>query len=285
MFCIDSIYRNNEYIHFLNVESDAENTPIIVFLHGFPDNAFVWDLQLEALKGKYHLIAPFIHGTLEQRKISEDRILYKELHQDLKDIILKVRKSSEQKVYLVSHDLGSCLSASFLNESDFAIDGLVHINGLGLEQFLSRKYNLRQWIKSYYIILFQSSLIRMFVGKIIPKFFMATAYNLSNVSSNDNIRSGSSSQVFNNLILYKHLLKDAFRTLFKKQKKIQTPTLFIWGKDDLFLNIPTVTEVDKFYKKSTIRLLEGGHWTLRTNFSHVNKILFKTFETWSGSYE
>jgi pimeloyl-ACP methyl ester carboxylesterase len=279
MYCVDSIYREGEYVHFLNIEASKADAPIVVLLHGFPDNAFGWELQVDALKGQFHIIAPFMLGTLNDQLISEERINSNELKQDLKAIITKIRNSKSQKIYFIAHDLGSFLSVSLCSEMENEVHGLIHINGLGLDQFVSRKFDLTQWLKSYYILLAQFSLVRTLVKKIMPKYFLKKIYTLSGISANDSLRTNDA-RVFNSIVIYKHLFRKAINHLGHKNKKISIPSLFIWGKDDSFLNIPTLNEVEKFYKNGVVRILDGGHWVSRSKAAQVNRLILKTIGTW-----
>ena len=279
MYCVDSIQRNGGTTYFLNIPH-LQDAPLLILLHGFPDNAFGWDLQIESLKDSFHIIAPFMPGTLNDELLTDKRITGPELKEDLKNIITKVRKSNEQKIFFISHDLGSFLSVSLFKEMSSDINGLIHINGLGLEQFVSRKWNFTQWTKSYYVLIAQSFVTRFIVSKVLPDYFLQKIYNLSGILTSDNIRHQNDKRVFNTISIYKHLFKDALKTIGKTNHKINTPTLFVWGKDDAFLNIPTLNEVEKFYSHGTVRILNGGHWVMRSKASHVNKILINTLDKW-----
>jgi len=43
-------------------DEGAENAPVIIFIHGFPLNKSMWDMQVEALKHNYRVIAYDIRG-------------------------------------------------------------------------------------------------------------------------------------------------------------------------------------------------------------------------------
>lgn len=284
MFCIDSIYRNEEYIHYLDIPGSEENSPLIILLHGFPDNAFGWDLQISALKGKYHIIAPFLPGTSNDRQVPYERLALEELTADIKEILKKVRQAPEQKVFILAHDLGSFLGVALTKDEDAAISGLIHFNGMGIEQFVDRKFSLTQWLKSYYVIPLQSSLVQYFISKVRPQYFLKRVYDLSGLAQDDGLRHHDR-RVFNSIALYQHLLKAAFRTLGKSSSKISIPSLFIWGSKDAFLNIPSLDEVDKFYQKGSVRILDGGHWVMRSRYEQVNRIILKTLGHWEKSHE
>ncbi len=282
MYCVNFLLRKNEYIHYLDIPSKKENAPLVILLHGFPDNAFGWDLQIEMLRKSFSVVAPFMPGTLNDNVVDSARIEGRELKEDLKAILKKVRKNSEQKIYIISHDLGCFLSVAVAEELGNEVSGLIHLNGMGLSQFVDRKWSLTQWFKSYYVLLAQSAFVRFVVSKMMPKFFLKTVYNLSRLPSEDVVRLNDK-RVFNSIAIYRHLFFSAGKTLHKKMKKLSTPALFVWGNDDAFLNIPTMNEVEKFYERGEVRILQGGHWVMREKSQQVNRILLKTLTSWEQS--
>ena len=283
MYCIDSIYRNGKEVHFINVKNSNPNAPILFMNHGFPDNAFGWDLQIESLKEKYHIIAPFMHGTLNDEEVCPKRISIKELKSDIIAIIKATQVNENVDIYLVGHDLGCFLNTPMYYHYKRRIKGIVNINGLPLVQYFSRKLDITQWMKSYYIFIAQSSIARYLISKMLPKSFLNIIYNFSKLKKSDPIR-GNDSRVFNSIYIYKILLVFILRFFFFKPKKIKAETVFIWGNDDVFLNIPTQDEVDKVHTNGVIRVIKGGHWVMRSNHTHVNRILDLTLSRWEKDH-
>lgn len=279
MYCIDSISRNGEVIHYIDEASFNQNASLVLLLHGFPDNAFGWNLQITPLKDHFHVIAPFMPGTLNSHTVSSERVKTEELIRDLSEILNKVRVSQSQKVYIVAHDLGAFLAEAFAKELEQDIKGIIFLNGMGLEQFVGRKFQLTQWFKSYYAFLFQLAFVRYLVYKVLPGYFLKTAYDQSLLPSHDEIRSNDN-RVLSTITIYKHLFRDALKLIGKKPRQLSIPCLFIWGKDDAFLNIPNLNEVDQFYTEGTVRVLDGGHWVMRSHGSQVNRNILKTLIQW-----
>lgn len=280
MFCIDSVTRNGEIIHYIDEGASTKpDVSLIFLLHGFPDNAFGWNLQINALKDHFHVIAPFMPGTLNGDSVPCGRLECEELKKDLSLILNKVKVSEFQKVYIVAHDLGAFLAESVAKDVGQEIKGLIFLNGLGLEQFVSRKFQLTQWLKSYYAFLFQLAFVRYLVHKIMPGYFLKKAYDQSLLPLHDELRKNDN-RVLSTITLYKHLFRDSFRILGKKAHRLSVPALFIWGKDDAFLNIPSLNEVDQFYNAGSVRILDGGHWVMRSLPDQVNRIIVKTLNQW-----
>jgi len=282
VYCIDSITRNGEVIHYIDEESSQQNASVLLLLHGFPDNAFGWNLQITTLKDHFHVVAPFMPGTLNGNTVSSERIRTEELKKDLCQILNKVRVSQSQKVYIIAHDLGAFLAEAFAKDSEQDINGLIFLNGMGLEQFVSRKFQFTQWVKSYYAFLFQLAFVRYLVFKVLPGYFLKTAYDQSLLPLHDELRNNDN-RVLSTITLYKNLFRDALKIIGKKPRQLAIPALFIWGKDDAFLNIPNLNEVDQFYIAGAVRILDGGHWVMRTRFDQVNRNILNTLNHWEKS--
>ncbi|MBT3584870.1 MAG: alpha/beta hydrolase [Halobacteriovoraceae bacterium] len=275
MYPVNKIENCFNYIELPSTMADA---PILVFLHGFPDNAFGWEKQFEELRGTYHLIAPFMHGTLEDGRLNRRNLELSKIKSDFKKFLVTVNPE-QRELYLVGHDLGCFLGTATAHDQDLKISGLININGLGLSQYVGRKFSLSQWLKSYYILLAQFSFTRKLVSKTMPNFFLKLIYNLSGLSKDDTIRKNDS-KALSFIYIYTRLFIRSWDLLFQKTRRLKTPTLFIWGKDDNFLNYPTRTEAGKYFENYAIRIIPGGHWVSRSNYKHVNRLIKMTIENW-----
>jgi pimeloyl-ACP methyl ester carboxylesterase len=276
MYCIDSIERKDQSIYFINEVKDFERDLVIMF-HGFPDDSYGFDSQIEQLKKDYNIIVPFMHGTLNDTKVSEKRIAPREIILDVLALLKKFNPDEKRRVILMGHDLGCFTCVGALEVIPYQVKGLVHINGLGLQQFYSRKKNLSQWVKSYYVFLTQLSIVRFVVTKLFPNFFLNLIYKLSKVNESDSLYKNNSS-VFRGINIYKHLFRKVFSYIGHPNQVIDTPTLFVWGNRDKFLDIPTRDEVDQFYNNAQIRVIVGGHWAHHSNPNQFNRIL----NNWMG---
>jgi pimeloyl-ACP methyl ester carboxylesterase len=283
MFCIESTHRNGQNVYWIDIPSSHENAPLVLFSHGFPDNGFGWEKQIEffqkTFKDQFYIAATFMHGSLNKEVASTKRIHTDELLKDINLVINQIDPGKLRAVYLIGHDLGAFLSIAIHDLMPTRIKGIVHLNGMGFQQYYHRKLSVRQWLKSYYVILIQFSLVRFIVKHICPKQFLNIIYKLSLVDPHDPLFQNDQS-LFTNLTQYKMLFKRIFHYMGMKIIKIKAPTLFIWGHQDVFLNHPTLSEVKKFYENAEIRIIEGGHWVHSSSTEHVNTLLHKTFTKW-----
>jgi pimeloyl-ACP methyl ester carboxylesterase len=112
----------------------ARGRPVLMFLHGFPEAAFVWDELLEHFakpeNGGYRCIAPNLRGY-EQSSSPADVGAYrvKFLMQDIAALIAtETLDTGNQLVCLVAHDWGGAVAWSLANQMPHLIKKLAIIN-------------------------------------------------------------------------------------------------------------------------------------------------------------
>ncbi len=103
--------------------------PVIVFLHGFPEGAFVWDVLLEHFAAKgYRCIAPNLRG-FEKSSAPGDVSQYraKFLVQDIAALIA-IESPGQPLACLVAHDWGGAVAWNMANQLPQLMQRLCIIN-------------------------------------------------------------------------------------------------------------------------------------------------------------
>ena len=92
--------------------------PVLVFLHGFPEAAFIWDELLEHFarpeNGGYRCVAPNLRGY-EQSSQPADVSAYRPKHL-VQDIAALVQVEGAPLACLVAHDWGGAVAWNFANQ-------------------------------------------------------------------------------------------------------------------------------------------------------------------------
>jgi pimeloyl-ACP methyl ester carboxylesterase len=107
--------------------------PVLLFLHGFPEAAFVWDdLMAHFLHpdhGAYRCIAPNLRGY-ERSSAPDDVKAYRAKHlvQDIEALICTVCPSGTPLAGLVAHDWGGAVAWNLANQHPELMEKLVIIN-------------------------------------------------------------------------------------------------------------------------------------------------------------
>jgi pimeloyl-ACP methyl ester carboxylesterase len=140
----------------------------IVAVHGYPDNASVWDGVVELLRERFHVVSYDVRGA-GQSGAPDDRAGYRldQLEADFASVIEAV--SPDRPVHLLAHDWGSvqgwqCVTSERLQSR---IASFTSISGPGLDhaaRWLRSKLRpsprdlatlARQLGHSYYLLVFQ----------------------------------------------------------------------------------------------------------------------------------
>src|ERR1041384_4187621 len=82
-------------------DGPADGVPVVL-VHGYPDNASVWDGAVAALAGRFRVVRYDVRGAGESgAPRSRDGYLIARL---VEDLVAVVRDATDQPVHLVAHD-------------------------------------------------------------------------------------------------------------------------------------------------------------------------------------
>ena len=104
--------------------------PLLVFLHGFPEAAFVWDQLLEHFAGRYRCVAPNLRGfEHSSAPASPSAYRVKHLVSDLEALLIQLGASESNPVAaLIAHDWGGALAWTCAVQHAALLKRLVIIN-------------------------------------------------------------------------------------------------------------------------------------------------------------
>ena len=124
--------------------------PVLVFLHGFPEAAFVWDELLEHFADRYRCVAPNLRGY-ERSSAPADVEAYRAKHL-VADISSLIDSLGGELAVLVAHDWGGALAWGLAAQRPEAIGRLVIVNSPHPATFLRElRHNPRQQAASAYM--------------------------------------------------------------------------------------------------------------------------------------
>lgn len=125
--------------------SGERGRPVLLFLHGFPEGAFVWDVLLTHFSrpenGGYRCVAPYLRGY-EQSSAPSDVSAYRAKHL-VQDILAlsQAESPSQPLAALVAHDWGGALAWGLANQHPQCLQRLVIINSPHPGTFLRELQN------------------------------------------------------------------------------------------------------------------------------------------------
>ena len=132
-------------IHLSCRAAGARGRPVLMFLHGFPEAAFVWDELLAHFArpehGGYRCVAPNLRGY-EQSSAPSDVAAYRAKHlvQDIAALIA-IESAGQPLACLVAHDWGGAVAWNLVNQMPQLQQRLAIINSPHPGTFLRELQN------------------------------------------------------------------------------------------------------------------------------------------------
>jgi pimeloyl-ACP methyl ester carboxylesterase len=265
------------------VDKCGNGDKLALCLHGFPEHSFSWRYQLPMLADLgYQAWAPNLRGygnSSRPEGVSAYAIEYL-----LEDVAGLIDASGCSEVVLLAHDWGAVIAWYFAIRQLRPLQQLVICN-VPHPQAAARDFSWSQLKKSWYIFFFQIPGLpeKLFLrndGKAMAEVMRSSAVDKSRfpdevgeVYRRNAMRPGALTAMIN-----------YYRALFfgggaKRQRDlgfpvIETPTLMVWGEDDVALTKETTYGTEMYVRDLTIRYLPRvSHWVQQEQPEVVNTMI------------
>ncbi|XP_013360580.1 PREDICTED: epoxide hydrolase 3 isoform X2 [Chinchilla lanigera] len=233
-------------LHF--VSAGRGNGPLMLFLHGFPQNWFSWRYQLREFQSHFHVVAVNLRGYIPSEAPKDvDCYTIDLLMADIQDIILGLGYS---KCILVAHDWGAVLAWNFSVYFPSLVERMVVVSAPPTSVF--QDYSIRhigQFFRVNYMLLFQlpslperllstsdfqilkSSLTGRKTGipHLTPCELEAFLYGFS--------QPGGLTGPIN-------YYRNIFRNFPLEPQELAVPTLLLWGEKDPYFQVGIVRAIE-----------------------------------------
>ena len=260
----------------------AKGQPVLMFLHGFPEAAFVWDQMLlhfsKPENGGYRCVAPNLRGY-EKSSQPQDVTSYraKFLVQDIASLI-QIEAGSAPLKALVAHDWGGGVAWNLANQLPQLMHKLVIINSPHPGTFLrDLKSNPAQIAASEYMNYFcepqaaaelsanQFEMLFGFLEKGVKPTWLTPEVKAHYIAAwSEGLQGGLNYYCASPLKPSKpgeNTLQNL--ELPDSMLRINVPTLLLWGLKDVAL-LPSLNEgLSQFIPQLTYVTIENGsHWVV-----------------------
>src|ERR1700761_6458614 len=119
---------DNEGVRIHYRKYGGDDRPLLMFVHGFPDNFETWRSQIDAFSDRYTVVTPSLRGYPPSAIPSDDRRDYSRSHY-VSDIVAVLDDIKTTKpIVLVAHDLGGAGVQDFALAYPERVAGLVLVN-------------------------------------------------------------------------------------------------------------------------------------------------------------
>jgi epoxide hydrolase 4 len=272
-------------------EAGAQNSELVILLHGFPEFSYSWRHQLPVLGEKYHVIAPDMRGYNLSDKPT--RVEDYDIEPLASDVIQLIDHFGAQLATVIGHDWGAGVAWAVAQKYPDRVRRLV-VMQVPPAPIWRKNMSLKQFFRSWYMLFFQlpripewaisrknfESIDRMFREKVINK----------NAFDDEDIRRYKEAiqqpgAVSAGINYYRANLKRL--TSGRKDvdtginRRVPMPTLFIFGEQD-FAIVPKTVEGVRDYVSGPfdeLRLPNCGHWVQNEAVAEVNKALLEFLRT------
>jgi len=265
------------------VAKGSESKPLMLFLHGFPEFWYSWRHQLKEFGGDYRAVAVDMRGYGESDKprAIKDYTMDK-LVADIKELIPAL---GHEKCILVGHDWGGAVAWSFAHMYPNLVEKLIVCNCPHFNAFekLVQK-DKKQFLMSWYMMFFQMPCVPEAMMRSQDLKFLDQAF----LGKRMGVRPGKMSQDDMEMFKYNYSQEDALRgpihyyranlryliPLQYPSKKVQVPSLMVWGTNDAALSVKLADMTGDCVEDYRVRLVHGAsHWVQQEEPEEVNKYI------------
>lgn len=281
----------HEYIEVngvkLHIAKQGNGKKLVVLLHGWPEFWYTWRYQIPVLAEKYTVVAPDLRGfNLSEKPRGVSNYKTDTIATDIAELI---KKLGFKKAYIVGHDWGGAVAWTFATMFPELTDKLVVCNCPHPKIMLkSLTSSPMQVLRSWYIFMHQIPLLpEMMYQMALPLFFKQIIrgwmYNKENFTDEDLnafVAAYRQKGALTSSINYYRAMLQTKPNLKIFNKKIQAPTLLIWGEGDKALGKELTYGTEAFIEGSyELKFLpKCSHWTQNDCPNEVNNFLLDFFE-------
>ena len=264
---------------------DPQSRKFAILLHGFPELNFSWRHQMPELAAQgWRVWAPNLRGygnTTKPEGVPAYRMDH--LLTDVAALIdLAKTEAAADEVMLVAHDWGAVIAWNFAIQKIRPLDRLVIMN-VPHPKCAERELKYwRQKKKSWYIFFFQlpwfpEKMMLANDAKAVRGAFLNTAANKDRFPEQDLDVYAKAAQQPGAM----HAMVNYYRALLRYPEArevgdamVDTPTLVIWGENDMALDIHLLDGMEEWVPNLTVHRLPGiSHWVQQDAPDEVNQLL------------
>lgn len=267
-----------------HVASCGRGDRLALCLHGFPESWFSWRAQMPLLaRLGYRVWAPDLRGYGETDKPRGMQAYA--IERLMGDVAGLIDAAAPRSTVLLAHDWGGLIAWFFAMRRLRPLERLVVMNAPHPAPMERELRHWRQIRRSWYALLFQlpwlpERLLRAFDYRAIRHAMRDTATDparfpasVQQAYRDSAAQPGALTAMLN---YYRALVRGGGgrRQRALGYPLIDTPTLLIWGEEDVALTKETTFGMERYVADLTVRYLPGvSHWVQQDAPEAVNAIL------------
>lgn len=276
----------------LNVHiAGKKDAPVVLFLHGFPDDHRTWHHQVSALKAQYRVVTFDMRGVGESSApLGKNAYQVNNLLTDIEAVIDAV-VGHDGQVHLVGHDWGSVIGWSFVAEPYYAqrVRSFVSVSGphLGLMLNWARRNILsgkaqrilnsaKQAAFSWYVAFFNVPLVPECLVKRMGLSMWKRLLTQNGVAFGDAYLKETTQNDVENIMLRPLALyrQNPLRPpSMPKSHGVTVPVHLVIAERDAFIRPELFEHYDEYVPNLTRTTLPAKHWLHHSHWIQFNDII------------
>lgn len=248
------------------VEAGPGDGPLVILLHGFPEFWWAWRHQIAPLaEAGFHVVAPDMRGY-NTSDAPQDIESYR-LDTLVADIVALADAFGAERFFLVGHDWGGVVAWSLASTHPDRLERLVIINAPHPDLWLQvMKRRPTQALRSTYAAFFQ--LPRIPEAALGAGGFRGLRELMRRSSRKDTfppdvldryVEAWSHPGILTGMLNYYRALRK--RSLPDKPGRVRTPTLILWGENDVALEQQVARAALETCDDGRLEIVAGAtHW-------------------------
>jgi epoxide hydrolase 4 len=253
---------------------EAGKGPLVIFYHGFPSTWYSWFDQMEALKGRYRVVAvSALGGTQSGQPESLKPYKVERLAKQL-DALARHLNGSE-RFTLIGHDWGAALAFAYAQAYPKRLNGVIGLSAPPYSLFLDLVHSdPEQQARSQYMQRFRALTLADIQKEGLGEKIAHSAYT---GLVGKGALTADEEKLFHNAVgdplamnggmnWYRANIGDFAKTGDKDRwprhnRPIKVPTLLLWGEADQTFVPAFLTKMPDYAEQLDIVTLPGvGHW-------------------------
>ncbi len=270
------LYTNGVRLHYV---SEGEGN-LMLMLHGFPEFWYSWRHQITAFSKNYNVVAPDLRGYNYSDKLQSIELY--NISELVKDIAGIITNLGYEKCVLVGHDWGGAIAWYFADQYPEMVEKLIVLNIPHPAKFMEGLRTPQQLKKSWYVFFFllpyfPELLIKWNNYQAIESAFTKMVINKSAFTDEDiqaYKKSAAKPGALTAMINYYRCFVRQTLTSEKSWKKLDVPTLMIWGENDTALGKELTYGTEDYVNDFTIKYIPNcSHWVQQEKPDLVNQYI------------
>lgn len=266
-------------------EMGPEDGPLVILLHGFPDNCLGWKHQMPALaRAGFRVIAPDQRGYGVSSKPRGVKAY--DLDELAEDVVALGAHFGEARLRVVGHDWGASVVWWLCSTRADKMEKAAMINAPHPAIWKHAMYTDKAQRK-------KSRYVKAFRLRVLPEMMIRRGNFRALVETlKGSAREGAFGDA--EFDAYRKAWREPkamtsmvhwYRALLRKKlpvepARIDVPVLLIWGEKDEFADLSLAKRsIDLCERGATLFFAEGTHWVLREEPRPINDMLLTFFRT------